>query len=100
MIKQRVFTAEERQKARSEVIWRDGYRCIFCLRQANAVHHIVPKSRGISDEVLWSLENMACLCLSCHDVAQNRAARTQALEVLKHRHGYNYSVPPWCEYMK
>ena len=52
--------------ARREVLLRDNYQCQVCKavvagRRAH-VDHIVPKSKGGSDEVA----NLRTLCVSCH----------------------------------
>ena len=52
--------------ARREVLLRDNYQCQVCMavvagKRAH-VDHIVPKSKGGSDEV----SNLRCLCVSCH----------------------------------
>jgi 5-methylcytosine-specific restriction endonuclease McrA len=48
------------------VLVRDGYQCQVCgsvvTGKAAHVDHIVPKSKGGSDEV----SNLRCLCVSCH----------------------------------
>lgn len=51
------------KSTRSEVIQRDGNKCLRCESPDNLeVHHIVPVSQGGTDE----LENLATLCASCH----------------------------------
>ena len=52
--------------ARREVLVRDNYQCQACGAVVHGkrahVDHIVPKSKGGSDEV----SNLRCLCVSCH----------------------------------
>jgi 5-methylcytosine-specific restriction endonuclease McrA len=48
------------------VLLRDNYQCQMCGAVVHGklahVDHIVPKSKGGSDEV----SNLRCLCVSCH----------------------------------
>ena len=54
-------------KLRVEVLRRDNGLCQSCLRRdrtalANSVDHIVPKSRGGTDDV----RNLEAICPDCH----------------------------------
>lgn len=66
--------------ARREVLLRDGYQCQVCgdLVHGKRAHvdHIVPKSKGGSDEVT----NLRTLCVSCHSKHEGwRAVRASKL---------------------
>lgn len=47
----------------------DGRPCIYCGRPANTIDHLIPKSRGGSNEH----ENLAPACLTCN---RTKAARS------------------------
>jgi 5-methylcytosine-specific restriction endonuclease McrA len=54
-------------RLRHVILTRDGFRCRlrlgpFCLGEANAVDHIVPRSKGGSD----SPENLISACRPCN----------------------------------
>jgi 5-methylcytosine-specific restriction protein A len=63
---QRGYCSQGWKAARREVLLRDGYQCQLCgdIVHGKRAHvdHIVPKSKGGSDEV----SNLRCLCVSCH----------------------------------
>lgn len=48
---------------REKVLIRDNYKCVFCGKRANEVHHIIPLSRGGTT----SMTNLVSVCLSCHN---------------------------------
>lgn len=50
------------------VLNRDGYRCCWCGGRATTAEHIVPRSRGGSDD----LGNLAAACLPCNASRGNR----------------------------
>lgn len=55
------------KKERSKVLERDGKECLRCGSASNLeVHHIIPVSRGGSDEI----DNLATLCSECHKDAR------------------------------
>ena len=80
------------------VVERDDGICQDCDgKAANEVHHIVPK---------WMLpgklkikrdhpRNLICLCLRHHAKARCQSARKRHLELLRRKHGYEYSDPPF-----
>ena len=45
-------------KTRQAVLERDGYACVVCGGSANHVDHIIPKSRGGSDD----MDNLQAMC--------------------------------------
>jgi hypothetical protein len=56
-------TAEARWKrARTEVLRRDGIRCVLCGGIASHIHHIYPVHAGGTD----SPDNLISLCKMCH----------------------------------
>jgi 5-methylcytosine-specific restriction endonuclease McrA len=63
---QRGYCSPGWKAARREVLLRDAYQCQICKACVSGkrahVDHIVPKSKGGSDEV----SNLRCLCVSCH----------------------------------
>lgn len=48
--------------AKSGVLKRDGYQCVYCGNKATTVDHILPKSKGGRDT--WM--NTAAACLECN----------------------------------
>lgn len=55
--------------SRKGVLRRDGHRCAYCLRHANTVDHVLPKSRGGQNS--WA--NLVAACRPCND---RKGART------------------------
>ena len=52
-------------RIRSYILFRDGFRCQECGYYKHLeVHHIVPRSKGGTDE----FSNLVTLCKECHDV--------------------------------
>ncbi|MGC9439269.1 HNH endonuclease [Streptomyces sp. WG5] len=48
---------------RAQVLARDGFACQMCGKRSDLeVDHIIPVSKGGS----WEMENLWCLCASCH----------------------------------
>lgn len=50
---------------RKDVYWRDNYTCQSCGAENEELHahHIIPKSKGGSDD----MGNLVTLCKSCHE---------------------------------
>lgn len=49
-------------KTRLQVLRRDGYTCQICGQEGNTVDHIVPLSKGGTD----NLDNLQCACKRCN----------------------------------
>jgi len=80
------------QRLISEVIERDRSLCVNCGRQAADVHHIIPRARGIKySPKLWRIENMCCLCRSCHNDGQTKWMRARLLGRMWALYGYDMS---------
>jgi 5-methylcytosine-specific restriction endonuclease McrA len=68
------------QRARQEVLYRDGRRCQRCGSAATPfdplhVHHVVPRSEGGND----APGNLVTLCAMCHPQVERLAALAPAL---------------------
>ena len=68
---------------RPKVIERDNYSCVLCGgHDGIAIHHIVFRSQlGKS-----TMDNLACLCLQCHNEAHGvnaKEIRTRLLEMVR-----------------
>lgn len=46
------------EATRKKVLARDGYACVVCGEAANHVDHIIPRSRGGSDD----MDNLQAMC--------------------------------------
>jgi 5-methylcytosine-specific restriction endonuclease McrA len=57
--------------SRRGVLRRDNFRCGYCLKGANTIDHVLPKSRGGKDT--W--ENLVACCLKCNN---NKGDKTPA----------------------
>lgn len=55
-------------KHRYEVYKRDGYQCIYCGGQPQHLDHIIPKSKGGSDDP----KNLATSCARCNTSKGNK----------------------------
>ena len=54
--------------------------CVLCGAMASEVHHILFRGRG----GLSNLDNLACLCRECHEMAHGPQA-AEVMKVLKER---------------
>lgn len=48
---------------RKEILKRDNWKCVFCSRPANSVHHLVPRDAGGTH----AKANLAAACIICHN---------------------------------
>lgn len=67
----RIPNARKIPVSRRGVLRRDGYKCGYCLKSANTIDHVLPKSRGGKDT--W--ENLVACCLRCNN---NKGDKTPA----------------------
>lgn len=56
---------------RSRILKRDGHRCRYCRKQATSVDHVIPHSRGGSDND----DNLVASCRSCNSRKKDRTPR-------------------------
>lgn len=56
------------KKRRLLVLKRDGYTCHYCGLDANSVDHVLPRSRGGTDD----LDNLVACCSSCNSSKGDR----------------------------
>jgi hypothetical protein len=63
---------EQYLELRSQILLRDDFKCQECSYYKHLeVHHIIPKSKGGSDDP----ENLVTLCQRCHDRKHGREYR-------------------------
>ena len=67
----RIPTSRSIPVSRRGVLRRDAHRCAYCLKLANTIDHVQPKSRGGQDT--W--ENLVACCLKCNN---NKGHKTLA----------------------
>ena len=93
---------EARRRVYQQVVERDGGKCQSCGGPGQEVHEICSRwmfsSRTMASCMV--LRNMVCLCRKCHAEAATRERRTAMLLRLARLHGYDYSDPPWNEYVE
>lgn len=53
---------------RLQVLNRDGWRCVYCAREANEADHVVAKANGGQDE----LSNLVAACRTCNGTKADR----------------------------
>ena len=53
---------------RNAVMKRDGYRCVYCGDEAECADHVVPHSRGGSNDE----SNLVASCLPCNSSKNDR----------------------------
>lgn len=58
------------QRVRLEVLNRDAYTCHYCGQEANTVDHLIPISKGGTDQA----ENMVAACNKCNASKRDRIA--------------------------
>jgi len=56
------------RKIRERILIRDSYLCQYCGRDANSIDHLIPVSKGGTDDE-WNL--LSC-CISCNSSRGNR----------------------------
>ena len=73
-------------KARKLVLSRDGNKCIWCLGDADDVHHRAPKKMGgTKDEyIAFGLANLVSLCREHHSWVHAHPAEAYKLGFLVH----------------
>lgn len=72
----------EFRKQRLKAIERDEGFCVLCGGMASDVHHIIFRSAGGTN----NLDNLVCLCRSCHQQAhghKSKQARAILLQIIK-----------------
>lgn len=65
--------------SRRAVFARDEYRCQYCGDRADSIDHVLPRSRGGSDE--W--DNLAAACRECNSVKRNRTPGEAGMRLLR-----------------
>jgi 5-methylcytosine-specific restriction endonuclease McrA len=60
------------QRVRKEVLERDYYTCHYCGQEANTVDHVIPISKGGTDEAT----NMVAACIKCNSGKRDRMTPT------------------------
>jgi 5-methylcytosine-specific restriction endonuclease McrA len=63
--------------SRRGVLRRDNHRCGYCLKSANTIDHILPKSRGGQDT--W--ENLVACCLKCNNAKSDKTPAEMGWEL-------------------
>jgi 5-methylcytosine-specific restriction endonuclease McrA len=58
------------QRVRKEVLDRDYWTCHYCGQEANTVDHLIPISKGGTDEAT----NMVAACVKCNSGKRDRMA--------------------------
>lgn len=61
----------EWKRLRLQILKEDEYTCYMCGGEANEVDHLIPRSRGGSDE----RENLAAACKRCNNLKSARVAK-------------------------
>ena len=65
--------------SRRAVFARDEYRCQYCGHRADSIDHVVPRSRGGSDD--W--DNLAAACRTCNAAKRNRTPAEAGMRLLR-----------------
>jgi 5-methylcytosine-specific restriction endonuclease McrA len=60
------------RRVRKEVLDRDYWTCHYCGQEANTVDHLIPISKGGTDEAT----NMVAACIKCNSGKRDRMAPT------------------------
>jgi hypothetical protein len=87
----------------SEVVERDGGRCVVCGKRQVEVHEIVPRSAlpgEANENLLFSLRNRCVLCRNCHGNVHTVWGRVMLLGLLSLRHNYRYHDEPFAKYFR
>jgi len=86
---------DSQASTRAEVVERDGGLCIFCGRQGESVHELIPRSSFGKNRkhLAFEVKNRCVVCTTCHAYAHNWVWRERGLRILQKRHGYTYEEP-------
>ena len=98
---------KEYEKVRFMVgVLRDHGLCIRCLEAglsifAADVAHVLPRGRfgSKTTHIGHQEKNLISLCRPCHKATETFDGRVELLTLLRDLHGYDYSGPPWDEYV-
>ncbi len=55
--------------AKSAILTRDGFMCMYCGEHGSTIDHIVPQSQGGANT--W--ENLVCACQSCNSLKADKS---------------------------
>lgn len=66
------YNSQYYQRTRLAVLQRDYYTCHYCGQEANTVDHLIPISKGGTDEA----SNMVAACNKCNSGKRDRIAPT------------------------
>jgi 5-methylcytosine-specific restriction endonuclease McrA len=69
---------------RVPILIRDEYMCAYCGRKADTVDHVIPKSKGGTEEKT----NLVACCKRCNSVKNNRTLEASGLSFW---HGFDQS---------
>mgnify|MGYP001054945071 CR=1 FL=1 len=62
------YSTAEYKRNRKEVLEKSNYICHYCGGSANTADHVIPVSKGGSN----NLDNLVSCCLSCNSTRQDR----------------------------
>ena len=99
--KRRKRELEDYEATKLLVAVRDAGLCVRCGQSADDIAHIVPRSAFGSKTVHLKHheKNLCCLCRPCHKATETFNGRVELLNILQELHGYDYSGPPWSQYV-
>ena len=60
------------QRVRKQVLERDYYTCYYCGQEATTADHVIPISKGGTDEA----SNMVAACIKCNSGKRDRMSPT------------------------
>lgn len=77
---------------RIKILKRDNYMCAYCGKKANTVDHILPKSKGGTEDD----SNLVSCCKSCNQIKSNRSMEEAGFTFWKgfdaKKHQYNSKI--------
>jgi len=65
--------------SRRAVFVRDEYSCQYCGDRADSIDHVLPRSRGGTDD--W--DNLAAACRACNSMKRNRTPSEAGMRLLR-----------------
>ena len=88
----------ERKRLNSLVIERDESLCILTGKPGDEVAHIIPRSHGGKNSpIIWQEKNMCVVSREEH--LETRGQRVRLFKKMRELYGYDYSSPPFAEYL-
>lgn len=72
-------SVQEELAAKSAILSRDGFMCMYCGEAGSTIDHIIPQSRG--GENTWY--NLTCACQQCNSLKADRTPEEAGMSLIR-----------------